>query len=132
MIYSDSADPMEVGRQWSRKVCQGMPIPWQVRERRWERAFLDLWFEDTVSRLWRKFTGYTISRHGTDRGRAGGNGPLAGVQPAEMRPPHDYSLSDYGFTEAGLKRTSPISNSLCGDDRFGLNRGPFHHDRFTD
>ena len=41
VIYSDTADPTEVGRQWARKFARGMEHTMAVREARGEDAFLD-------------------------------------------------------------------------------------------
>ena len=105
VIYSDSADPIEVGRQWSRKFARGMQHTMAVREQMGEGQFLDLWFEDTVSqplaeiRKVYDFLGMEL----TPEARA----EMARWQEfnrRELRPAHDYSLAQYGFTETGLKQ----------------------------
>ena len=50
MIYSDSADPKAVGRQWARKFARGMTLTMAVREQMGEGKFLDFWFTDTVNK----------------------------------------------------------------------------------
>lgn len=104
MIYSDTADPVEVGRQWSRKFARGMRHTMAVREHGGEGSFLDLWFADTVSeplseiRKVYEFIGMEL----TEEARA----EMARWQDfnrRELRPPHAYTLEQYGFTEAGLK-----------------------------
>ena len=104
-IYSDCAEPAEVGRQWSRKFARGMRHTMAVRERAGEGQFLDLWFEDTVSQPLAEiqkiydFMGMEL----TPEARA----EMACWQEfnrRELRPTHDYTLAQYGFTEAGLKQ----------------------------
>jgi hypothetical protein len=105
VIYSDAADPREVGRQWSRKFARGMQHTMDVREQVGEGRFLDLWFEDTVSQPLREiqkvydFLGMEL----TPEARA----EMARWQEfnrRELRPTHEYSLAQFGFTEEGLKR----------------------------
>jgi hypothetical protein len=76
-----------------------------VRERAGEGQFLDLWFEDTVSQPLAEiqkiydFMGMEL----TPEARA----EMACWQEfnrRELRPTHDYTLAQYGFTEAGLKQ----------------------------
>ena len=105
VIYSDSADPIEVGRQWSRKFARGMQHTMTVREQRGEGQFLDLWFEDTVRQPLAEiqkvydFLGMDLT--------AAAREEMARWQDfnrRELRPSHDYTLSQYGFTEEGLKQ----------------------------
>ena len=104
-IYSDSADPVEVGRQWSRKFARGMQHTMAVREQMGEGRFLDLWFEDTVGQPLVEiqkvydFLGMEL----TPEARA----EMARWQDfnrRELRPTHDYTLAQYGFTEEGLQQ----------------------------
>ncbi|MCB1855788.1 MAG: sulfotransferase [Halieaceae bacterium] len=103
-IYSDVADPVEAGRQWSRKFARGMRHTMQVRERLGEEAFLDLWFADTVSRplgeIHRIYDFLGMELTGDARAEMA---RWQAFNRREMRPPHAYALRDYGFTEAGLK-----------------------------
>ena len=105
MIYSDSADPVQVGRQWARKFARGMQHTMAVREQVGESRFLDLWFEDTVQQPLVEiqkvydFLGMEL----TAEARA----EMAQWQDfnrRELRPPHAYTLEQYGFTEKGLKQ----------------------------
>lgn len=109
VIYSDAADPKVVGEQWARKFANGMRHTMAVRERMGakglgEGAFLDLWFKDTVSQPLREiekvydFLGMEL----TEEARA----EMAQWQDfnrRELRPPHEYTLEQFGFTEEGLK-----------------------------
>ena len=105
VIYSDLADPVEVGRQWSRKFARGMQHTMEVRQQLGEGRFLDLWFEDTVNqplaeiRKVYDFLGMEL----TDEAQA----EMARWQEfnrRELRPAHAYTLEQFGFTEAGLKQ----------------------------
>ncbi len=104
-IYSDVADPLEVGRQWSRKFARGMQHTMAVREQVGEARFLDLWFEDTVSQPLAEiqkvydFLGMELTPEAREE--------MARWQDfnrRELRPSHDYTLAQYGFTEEGLKQ----------------------------
>ena len=104
VIYSDAADPVEVGRQWAEKFAAGMRRTMAVREQLGEAPFLDLWFKDTVNqplqeiRKVYEFLGMELT-------------PEASAEMArwqefnrrELRPPHEYTLAQFGFTEEGLK-----------------------------
>jgi hypothetical protein len=76
-----------------------------VREQMGEGRFLDLWFEDTVSQPLVEiqkvydFLGMAL----TPQARA----EMARWQDfnrRELRPTHDYTLAQYGFTEEGLQQ----------------------------
>ena len=105
VIYSDSADPVEAGRTWARKFARGMNHTMDVREQMGDQRFLDLRFEDTVRHPLREiqkiydFIGMEL----TDEARA----EMARWQDfnkREMRPPHEYTMEQFGFTQAGLKQ----------------------------
>ncbi len=105
VIYSDSADTREVGRQWADKFARGMAHTMAVRERLGEERFLDLWFRDTVSQPLEEirriydFLGMELT-------------PQASAEMSrwqdfnrrELRPPHEYTLEQFGFSDEGLKR----------------------------
>jgi hypothetical protein len=105
VIYSDTADPVEVGRQWAAKFASGMRRTMAVREQVGDQCFLDLWFKDTVSQPLEEihkvydFLGMELT-------------PEASAEMArwqefnrrELRPPHEYTLAQFGFTEEGLKQ----------------------------
>ncbi len=105
VIYSDNADPTEVGRTWSRKFANGMNHTMDVREQMGDERFLDLWFRDTVSQPLQEiqkiydFIGMEL----TDEARAEMT-QWQDFNKRELRPPHEYTLEQYGFTEAGLKQ----------------------------
>lgn len=103
-VYSDSADPVVVGQQWARKFARGLQHTLDVRRERGDEDFLDLWFRDTVSqplaeiaRVY-EFLGMELT-------------PDASIEMArwqdvnrrELRPPHAYTLDQFGLSEEGLK-----------------------------
>ena len=105
MIYSDKADPRVAGEVWARKFARGMAKTMAVREQMGEGRFLDLWFKDTVSQPLEEirkiydFLGMALT-------------PEAEAEMArwqdfnrrELRPPHEYTLEQYGLSEEGLQQ----------------------------
>ncbi len=104
VIYSDCADATEVGRTWARKFARGMNHTMDVRAAVGEERFLDLWFKDTVSQPLREiqkiydFIGMEL----TDEAQAEMR-QWQDFNKRELRPAHEYTLQQFGFTEAGLK-----------------------------
>jgi hypothetical protein len=104
-IYSDVADPKKVGRQWARKFARGMNHTMDVRQQLGEEHFLDLWFRDTVSQPLHEiqkvydFIGMDFSGRAKLEMRR-----WQDFNKRELRPGHEYSLAQFGFTEAGLKQ----------------------------
>lgn len=104
-IYSDVADPCEVGRQWARKFANGMNHTLEVRRSIGEERFLDLLFTDTVNNPLQEIHKVYdfIGMDFTEEARA----EMLQWQDfnrRELRPSHDYSLAQFGFTEAGLEQ----------------------------
>ncbi len=105
VVYSDDVDPTVVGETWARKFARGMNHTMDVRERVGDERFLDLWFRDTVSQPVDEiqkiydFIGFDL----TDEAQAEMHQWLD-FNKRELRPAHDYSLEEFGFTEAGLKQ----------------------------
>jgi hypothetical protein len=105
VIYSDEADPVRVGSQWARKFARGMEHTMAVREGVPQGRFLDLWFADTVRQPLLEiqkvydFLGMDL----TPQARAEME-QWQDFNRRELRPSHEYSLEQFGFTEAGLKQ----------------------------
>jgi len=104
VIYSDEADPKEVGRQWAGKFARGMRHTMAVREQLGDERFLDLWFSDTVSQPLQEirkiydFLGMELTEEASAE--------MARWQDfnrRELRPLHEYTLAQFGFTEEGLE-----------------------------
>jgi hypothetical protein len=105
MIYSDQADPCEVGRQWSRKFANGMNHTMDVREQMGEERFLDLWFTDTVSQPLLEIQKVYdfLSMDLTAEARAEMS-QWQDFNRRELRPLHEYTLAQFGLSEQDLKQ----------------------------
>ena len=100
---SDSADPVIAGSHWNNKMATGMLRCMDVRDRSKPNTFLDVHFKDTAtnplgvaSRIY-DFIGWEL------------NGKARGAMESwlarnsrEDRPPHEYTLEMFGFTEEAL------------------------------
>ncbi len=102
-IYSDQVDMAEVGRQWSSKFASGMKKTMEVRETNGDDSFLDLWFTDTVKepleavkRVY-NFIGLSLTK---DAKKEIEN--WQELNRRELRPSHNYTLSQFGLTEEEL------------------------------
>ncbi len=102
-IYSDDADPVEVGRQWARKFANGMNHTMDVRAQLGEERFLDLWFRDTVSQPLEEiqkvydFIGMDFTPEAQAEMRQ-----WQDFNKRDLRPAHEYTLEQFGFTEPAL------------------------------
>lgn len=105
VIYSDSADPARIGRLWARKFSEGMDRSLDVRKQIGEERFLDLWFKDTVTQPLQEirkvydFLGMELNQQARSEMEA-----WQDFNRRELRPPHNYTLQEYGLSEAGLKQ----------------------------
>jgi len=103
-LASDSADPLEVGRQWGAKMKRVMKQTLAVRDASIGR-YVDVWYMDILKdpitqvraiyqsigleltpKAEKRMTQWTID-HARDK-----------------RPVHHYTLEEFGFTEEGLKQ----------------------------
>ena len=103
VIYSDHADAVEAGRMWARKFERGTHHTMDVREQVGQDRFLDLWFRDTVSQPLTEIE-KIYAFIGMDLTDAAQNEMARWLDfnKRELRPPHEYTLEEFGFTEAGL------------------------------
>ena len=103
-IYSDSVDLTEAGRQWARKFANGMRHTMAVRQQYPDERFLDLWFHDTVSQplveIQKVYDFLDMELTGEAQAEME---QWQGFNQRELRPPHDYTLAQYGFTESALQ-----------------------------
>lgn len=104
LVYSDDVDATEVGRQWSRKFARGLTHTMDVREQVGENRFLDLWFKDTVSQPLQEIQKVYdfLGMEFTDKAKQEME-VWQDFNRRELRPSHEYSLEQFGFTESGLK-----------------------------
>ena len=104
VIYSDSADPKDAGEQWARKFSRGMRHTMALRETMRADQFLDLWFVDTVSQPLAEiekvyeFLGMDLTEEAVQE-----MVEWQGFNRRELRPAHEYTLEQFGLTEAGLQ-----------------------------
>ncbi|WAG80245.1 sulfotransferase [Metapseudomonas furukawaii] len=104
-IYSDRADPAQVGEQWNGRMARALRHSLEVRDALAAEAFLDVQFEDTVSdplavveRIYR-FAGLALTADTraameawlVDNGR-------------DKRAAHRYDAAAFGLDEARLQR----------------------------
>ena len=105
VIYSDSADQKRAGRQWARKFANGMRRTMAVRQEVGDERFLDLWFRDTISQPLVEiqkvydFLGMDLTVEAQAEMER-----WQDFNQRELRPSHEYTLEQYGFTEEGLER----------------------------
>ncbi|WP_320837641.1 sulfotransferase [Zhongshania sp.] len=103
VLGSDNVDGKVVGEQWAAKYARGTLHTLQTRDRQPE-AFLDVWYKDTVAdplssvQKVYNFIGMELTEAAQ----------LAMEQHQEAnrrdsRPAHEYTLAQFGLTEAGLK-----------------------------
>lgn len=100
----DSADPLEAGRHWNEKMATGMQRCMRVRDSGNSQRFLDLDFREianqplaAVKRVY-DFIGWEL----TPEARAASEAWLR-ENGREKRPPHNYTLEMFGFTEHALR-----------------------------
>jgi hypothetical protein len=104
--YAVAAPKVEIAHHWCRKWVNGMGATMQLRDQGYEDRYLDVWYEDTVSRPLEEihrlydFVGIEfndVARAEMDRWRE--------MNRREARPSHHYTLEEFGFTEKGLVET---------------------------
>lgn len=101
---TDQADKLAVAKEWSALFANGMRHTLAVRETANER-FFDAWFEDTVTKPFQvieqmyDFLGMTL----TDEARSAMQ-EHRDSNKREDRPLHQYTLEEYGYTEAGIRQ----------------------------
>jgi len=101
-LGNPEAQPRVAAQYWSQLFAKGMRHTLQVRDQNPE-AFLDIWYRDTVQdpfavieRVY-AFIGMDL----TDQARAAMEA-WQRENPREARPPHEYTLEEFGFTEAQI------------------------------
>jgi hypothetical protein len=95
-----------IAGHWCDKWRTGMTTTMRFRDSGYEDRFLDVWFEDTVSRPLEEikrlydFVGVEL----TDEARAEME-RWRDMNRRDARPSHEYTLEEYGFSEEGLKNS---------------------------
>ena len=104
ILASDSVDPKEVARQWNAKMATALRRCLVVRDRHPER-FVDVWFLDAVrdpigqARRLYEIAGLAFSAEAEGAMRA-----YVATNPREGRPPHQYTLAEFGLSADGIAR----------------------------
>ncbi len=103
-LSSEDVDPTVVGRQWNAKMAAALRRCMAVRERHPER-FIDVWFRDAVADPIGAVRGIyaAIDLPLTSDAESAMRGFLA-TNPREGRPPHQYTLAEFGLSDATIAR----------------------------
>ncbi|MBJ18554.1 MAG: sulfotransferase [bacterium] len=103
-LYSDDFAANVAGAQWQERLAWGTARSMESRERYAEDRFVDIWFRDAmkdpIAEIERAYDVFGIEM--TDAARAGME-KWRVDNPRDGRPPHKYTLSEYGLTEDGIK-----------------------------
>jgi hypothetical protein len=106
-LYSDDSESNVAGAQWQERLAWGTKRAMESRKRseeRGENRFVDIWFRDAlkdpISEIERAYQTFGIEM--TDEARAGME-QWRVDNPRDGRPPHEYTLSEYGLSEEGIK-----------------------------
>lgn len=104
-IFSDRADPVQAGRQWSDKFARGMQRAMAFRDTQPHDRFMDVWYLDAVARSMEvvervyPFAGMSLD----DTTREGMRQWLANSD-RDKRPAHDYDMERMGLSGPQLER----------------------------
>jgi hypothetical protein len=104
VLVAEKVDPKEVARQWSAKMASALRRCLEVRDRHPDR-FVDVWFLDAVqdpvgqARRIYEVAGLAFTPEVEGAMRA-----FMATNPREGRPPHQYTLEEFGLTAEGIAR----------------------------
>jgi hypothetical protein len=103
-LSSDAVDDREVARQWQQRMAWAVRRCLASRERIPERQIADVWFLDAIAKplevvaqIYRRF-GLPL----TPEARGALESWLARNR-RDKRPPHEYTLAEFGLTEAEIR-----------------------------
>lgn len=103
-LYSENEEANQAGAQWQERLSWGTLRAMDSRTRFSEDRFADIWFRDAmknpIDEIERVYGIFGIEM--TPAARAGME-QWRVDNPRDKRPPHEYTLSDYGLTEDGIK-----------------------------
>ena len=119
-LASDDPDPLAVGRLWGENWKHALRHALEVRESRFPDRFIDLWYADVASDpvgQVRKI--YQATSRGFSDEAARQVARWAEENRRENRPPHEYTMEKFGFTEAQL-----AEDFRAYRERFILSRSP--------
>jgi hypothetical protein len=103
-LAAEHVDAKEIGRQWNAKMAHALAHSLAVRDRYPDR-FVDVWFRDAVQdpvgqahRIYAA-AGLPMTAEAEAAMRR-----FVATNPREGRPPHLYTLEEFGLTRAGIER----------------------------
>ena len=103
-LYSDDSSANVAGAQWQERLAWGTNRAMESRDRYDADRFVDIWFRDAmkdpIGEIERAYGVFGIEM--TDAARAGME-QWRLDNPRDKRPAHEYTLSEYGLTEEGIK-----------------------------
>jgi len=104
VLVAEHVDPREVARQWSAKMAAALRRCLAVRDRHPDR-FVDVWFRDAAqdpvgqARRIYEIAGLSFPPDVERRMRE-----FMATNPREGRPPHQYTLEEFGLSAEGIAR----------------------------
>ncbi len=117
VLVAENVDPQEVARQWSAKMATALRRCLEVRDRHPDR-FVDVWFLDAVQDpVGQARRIYDIAGLSFPAEVEGAMRAFMATNPREGRPPHQYTLEEFGLTAEGIARDFQAYR-----ERFILNR----------
>jgi hypothetical protein len=103
-LYSDDHAANVAGAQWQERLAWGTNRAMASRGRYDADRFVDIWFRDAmkdpIGEIERAYTVFGIEM--TDAARSGME-QWRVDNPRDNRPPHEYTLAEYGLSEEGIK-----------------------------
>ena len=103
-LYSDEDEAAAAGQQWQERLAWGTKRAMASRETSAAGRFVDINFrnamKDPIAELERAYSTFGIEM--SDAARAGME-QWRTDNPRDKRPPHEYTLAQYGLTEEGIK-----------------------------
>jgi hypothetical protein len=103
-LYSDGNEANVAGAQWQERLAWGTSRAMESRKDYSDSRFVDIWFRDAmkdpIAEIERAYGVFGIEM--TDAARVGME-KWRTDNPRDGRPPHEYTLSEYGLSEEGIK-----------------------------
>jgi len=104
-LYSDDENASQAGAQWQERLAWGQMRAMESRAHYDPDRFVDIWFRDAmkdpIAEIERAYGVFDIEM--TPEARAGME-KWRTDNPRDKRPPHQYTLAEYGLTEQGIKQ----------------------------
>ena len=102
-LASDAPDPIAIGNLWGGNWKRALQHALDVREQRHPDRFIDIWYRDVASDPVGQVRRIhdAIGRPLSDEAVAS-VAKWAEANRRENRPPHEYTMEKFGFTEAQL------------------------------